>query len=77
MRQNSLEHPPYCPNLSPCDYHLFIPLKEALGGQHFENNHAVETFVRECLTTKPSYFYKKKIMGLPKRWKNIIFNTFV
>lgn len=28
-----LEHPPYSPDLSPCDYHLFGPLKEALGGQ--------------------------------------------
>jgi len=27
-----LEHPPYSPDLSPCDYHMFGPLKEALGG---------------------------------------------
>ena len=30
-----LEHPPYSPNLSPCDYHMFGPLKEALGGATF------------------------------------------
>ena len=28
----ALQHPPYSPDLSPCDYHMFGPLKEALGG---------------------------------------------
>lgn len=29
----TLEHPPYSPDLLPCDYHLFGPLKEALEEQ--------------------------------------------
>jgi hypothetical protein len=28
---SALQHPPYSPDLSPCDYHMFGPLKEALG----------------------------------------------
>lgn len=28
-----LEHPPYSPDLSPCDFHVFGPLKEALESQ--------------------------------------------
>jgi len=31
----TLEYPPYSSDLSPSDYHLFGPLKEALGGQRF------------------------------------------
>jgi len=35
MYWTALEHPPYSPDLSPCDYHMFGPLKEALGGTAF------------------------------------------
>ncbi|CAH2020004.1 unnamed protein product [Acanthoscelides obtectus] len=30
MHWETLEHPPYSPDLSPCDYHLFAPMKYAL-----------------------------------------------
>jgi len=30
-----LPHSPYSPDLAPGDFHLFGPLKEFLGGQHF------------------------------------------
>ncbi|EFN75276.1 hypothetical protein EAI_03099, partial [Harpegnathos saltator] len=32
-----LEHPLYSPDLSPCNFHMFGPLKEALGGERFNN----------------------------------------
>lgn len=37
LHRTAVEHPPCNPNLSPCDYHLFAPLKEALREQ-FDNN---------------------------------------
>jgi len=43
----TLEHPPYSPDLSPSNYNLFGPLKEALGGQRFSSNAEVEDFVRK------------------------------
>jgi hypothetical protein len=30
-----LDHPPYSPDLSPCDYHTFGPLKNTLKGRRF------------------------------------------
>jgi hypothetical protein len=30
-----LPHPPYLPDFAPSDYHMFGPLKEALGGKKF------------------------------------------
>jgi len=33
-----LPHPPYSPDLAPRDLHLFGPLKEFLGGQHFSTD---------------------------------------
>jgi hypothetical protein len=41
----TLQHPPYSPHLSPCDYHLFGPLKEALGG-HPGLDPSVSVFLR-------------------------------
>ena len=30
-----LEHPPYSPDLAPCDFFLFPKLKEVIKGTHF------------------------------------------
>jgi len=35
MYWTALEHPPYSLDLCPCHYHVFGPLKEALGGAAF------------------------------------------
>jgi transposase len=32
------DHPPYSPDLAPCDYHLFTYLKNWLRSQCFNNN---------------------------------------
>jgi hypothetical protein len=32
-----LEHPPYSPDLAPCDLYLFLNLKSALKGTHFQS----------------------------------------
>jgi len=61
----ALQHPPYSPDLSPCDYHMFGPLKEALGGQGFDNNEQVENFVRNWRQTRPTSFYDAGVKKLP------------
>src|SRR5258705_5524008 len=33
-----LEHPPYSPDLSPCDFHTFGLMKAALAGRHFQSD---------------------------------------
>ena len=38
IRQKTQQHPPYSPDLSPRDYHVFGPLKEELGGRHFDDD---------------------------------------
>lgn len=69
---NTLEHPPYSPDLSPCDYHLFGPLKEALGKQRFDDNVAVKAFAREWLVSQPPSFYDSGIKKLPIRLEKCI-----
>lgn len=38
-------HPPYSPDLSPCDYHLCGPLKQDLGVKHFTADEEVQAAV--------------------------------
>jgi len=33
--QTVLMYPPFSPDLSPSDFHLFGPLKDSLSGQHY------------------------------------------
>lgn len=39
----TLEHPSYSPDLSPCDHYLFGPLKKTLGGERFASNDKVKS----------------------------------
>jgi len=68
----ALEHPPHSPDFSPCDYHMFGPLKEALGGQRFDNNEQVKNFVCKWLQMRPPSFYDAGIKKLPIRWQKCI-----
>lgn len=68
----TLEHPPYSPDLSPCDFHVFGPLKEALGGQKFHSDNEVEAYVRNWLQTRPDSFYLEGIKKLPIRWEKCV-----
>jgi hypothetical protein len=42
-----LEHPPYSPDLTSSDFHLFGPLKSHVGGKRFGDDEEVETEVRK------------------------------
>ena len=44
-----LDHPPYSPDLSPCDFWLFPRLKEMLPGHRFESRCGIGSVVYQCL----------------------------
>jgi transposase len=49
-----MEHPPYSPDLTPCDFFLFRAMKKNLSGQRFESVeelfHALEALLRRLST---------------------------
>ena len=47
MKWEVLQHPPYSPDLSPCDYHVFGTLKKSLKGRRFKLDAEVEFAVSE------------------------------
>ena len=69
-----LPHPPYSPDLAPPDFHLFGPLKDGLRGQHFPDDDAVITAVKQWLRSVDYDFYERGIQGLVHRWKKCIAN---
>ena len=53
-----LDHPPYSPDLSPCDFWLFPRLKEMLAGHHLESRCGIGSAVYQCLQHKPKKDYR-------------------
>jgi hypothetical protein len=54
---------------SPGDFHVFGPLKEAMGGKSFRSDEEVQQAVREWLRSQPKYlFFSRGIHALLKRW---------
>ena len=53
-----LDNPPYCPDLSPCDFWLFPRLKEMLAGHRFESRCGIGSAVYQCLQHIPKEDYR-------------------
>jgi len=47
-----MEHPPYNPDLAPCDFFLFQKIKSALKGTRFESVDAVKANATQLLNTR-------------------------
>jgi histone-lysine N-methyltransferase SETMAR len=69
-----LEHPAYSPDLAPCDYHLFGPLKDALRGRRFSTDKEVREAVHKWLRDQPKTFIVLGIRKLVDRWTKCIEN---
>ena len=53
-----LDHPPYSPDLSPCDFWLFPRLKEMLAGHRFESHRGIGSSVYQRLQHIPKKDYR-------------------
>ena len=72
LRFELLEHPPYSPDLAPCDYFLFPNLKKWLGGKRFESNEDVITQTNAYFEELPPSYFKDGLKKLEKRWEKCI-----
>ena len=53
-----LPHPPYSPDLAPCDFRLFPDLKKELRGQRFENSLELRSKSREIISSFSEDWFK-------------------
>jgi [histone H3]-lysine36 N-dimethyltransferase SETMAR len=67
-----LPHPPYSPDISPTDYHLFLSLDNFLRSKKFSNITDIEKAFIEFIGSRRPDFFKSGINKLVERWKNVI-----
>ena len=67
-----LNHPPYSPDLAPCDYFMFPALKATLRGRRFENVDALQNAVKQELCKMSRDKIRSSIMAMETRWKKCI-----
>lgn len=69
-----LPHPPYSPDISPSDYHLFRSFQHHLSGKVFEDVESIKNEISDFISSKNSDFFKRGIESLVKRWQSIVDN---
>lgn len=67
-----LPHPAYSPDLAPSDYYFFLSLKNSLWDKSFKSVSEIKAHLQDYFLSKTQQFWKKGIMRLPERWKNVI-----
>ncbi len=69
---NMVPHPPYSPDLAPCDYFLFPRLKSELRGHRHRNIQDLKTAVDRTLRQIPQDHYRDAILSIPIQWMKCI-----
>ena len=57
-----INHPPYSPDLSPCDYFLFLKLKTAMKGAFHDDILTIQVAVTQVLKNIPKTEFKKSMV---------------
>ena len=68
----TLPHPPYSPDISPTDYHLFLSLDNFLRNKTFNNREDVQNTFASFVENCDSLFFKNGINKLVKRWESVV-----
>jgi hypothetical protein len=69
-----LPHPPYSPDLTTSDYHLFRSLSNNLRGVSVNKDAEYQNWLDDFSTAKPADFLKSGIKNLPERWEIVVSN---
>ena len=70
-RWEQLEHPPYSPDLNPCDFDGIIRIKRPLKGIRYDNEQELKAAVDEMIRLINMFDEVKGIQRLPERWKYV------
>ena len=71
-RISLINHPPYSPDLSPCDYFLFPKLKTKMKETFYDDIPTIQAAVTEVLKNIPIIAIKKCMHALVDRYKRCI-----
>ena len=71
----TLQHPPYSPDLSPCDFHISGDLKKEVRGRLFHSDEEVQKCARLWMHQRAISFYKIGIDRIMSQWDKCINNS--
>ncbi len=72
QNMNLLAHPPYSPDLAPCDYFLFPRVKKKLGGVRHANVQVMKAAVLKVLKKISPEDFATALMSLPIHWMKCV-----
>ena len=72
LGREPLIHPPYSPDCTPSDYHLFASLAYSLTEKNFANVDHLKNHLKVYFSCKPREFYARGIDLLPEKWQLIM-----
>jgi [histone H3]-lysine36 N-dimethyltransferase SETMAR len=67
-----LPHPPYSPDLSPCDFFLFPKMKNSIRGRHFTSTDEIKNHFRHWFSAQEETFYSDGIRALQHRYEKCV-----
>ena len=67
-----LNHPPYSPDLSSCDFFLFPRLKKMLSGNKYASRSSLGGAIYQCLQEIPKEDYLSAFRDLVKRLQKYV-----
>ena len=67
-----LNHPPYLPDLSPCDFFLFPWLKKILSGNKYTSRSSLGSDIRQCVQQIPKEDYLSAFCDWVKRLQKCV-----
>ncbi|GFU75133.1 histone-lysine N-methyltransferase SETMAR [Trichonephila clavipes] len=68
FKWETLDHPPYSPDILPCDFHVFGPLKKHLKGKLFNSDDILKDTVNDWVSSQPQEFWEQGILWLVHQW---------
>jgi histone-lysine N-methyltransferase SETMAR len=67
-----LPHPPYSPDISPSDYHLFLSMSNFLRNKRYSIDTELKTDIQSFFDSKDANFYHRGIFSLVERWQKVV-----
>ena len=67
-----LNHPPYSPDLSPCDFFLFPRLKKILSGNKYMSRSSLGSAIYQCLQQIPKEDYLSAFRNWVKKLQKCV-----
>ena len=70
-----LPHPHYSPDFAPSDYYQFRTLNNKIGGQQFDSDGALKTWLTNFFASKPMMLYERGIRKLLVKCGDMVHNN--